>query len=126
MNIPADGPLNPNYGPYVRGAQPIGKGFFLVDHQRGVKGKGKVWRPAIIRENPRYVPDSHDYRTCNAWQLVAEVNPQLGKYVVDGYVKATVWWDGPTDQKRRGIEGYFPDEAEGVQFIVRVAPDHVQ
>lgn len=117
MDKPNDGPLG-RYGPYIRGAQPIGKGFFLVDHQRGQKGSGKVWRPGIVRRNPRYTPGS------NEWSLVAEVNPQLGKYVVPGYVKATVWWDD--DQKRRhGIEGYFPEEAIGVRFIVRLAPDFV-
>jgi hypothetical protein len=55
MNItaPSEGPLHPQFGPYVKNIQPIeGTTLFIADSCRGVKGRGRIWQPVLVRRNP--------------------------------------------------------------------------
>lgn len=119
MDKPANGPIT-DYGPFIRNAQPIGGGLFLVEAQRGTKGRGKMWYQTVIAPDPRYGKPkayqpgkTHDHR----WQEVGEVKLAVGKYQVAGTMKARVYGIF-ADDLRRYVEGYFPNELEAVQFMV--------
>lgn len=124
MDKPADGPLT-KHGPYIRNAQPIGRGLFLVEAQRGTQAKGKVWYPLVLAPNPCFGKPRYPGSTAiddRQLQEVAEVKVAQGKYQIPGTMKAIVYGTH-ADEKRRFIEGYFPDEVEAVQFIVRNATE---
>lgn len=110
------GPINYRRGPYVRCAQAIAPDLWLVESQRGTKGTGKVWNPAIIRNNPNFgKPYPFSVTVDNRKFLeIAEC-----KLVRNGYRKGqnVVRIHKTPDF----IEGFFANKADAVRFMIEVS-----
>jgi hypothetical protein len=123
MIVPKDGPLY-SRGPYIRNAQPIGHGLFLVEGQKGRLGKGRVWSPTVVLPNPEagtvhYAGSVHEW-TEPTHRECGYVKPATSQYR-KGLFKAYLWSRHAT--AHLSIEGYFATEHDAVQFMIRTAPE---
>ena len=129
MTAPNDGPVDDRWGPYIRNAQPIGDGVFLVEWQRGTKGTGKTWYMGVVHRHPQGgQPRDPKYPSYinPLWDFFGHA--KLGQSSYRGDWKVNMWADEPNTKigQRRWLEAYFNDSMTAIQFMVRNAVEFLK
>lgn len=95
----------------ARNIQQLAPGIWMAETQGGQKGKGKLWRPAVLHVHPHAGTEWYNGRIHAEYDPFGEVKPALNQYR-HGQSKATLWFE------RSYVEAYFPTEEQAISFLI--------
>lgn len=100
---------------FIRNVQPHPDrdDIWIVEAQRGEKGKGKVWTPTLIARNPRYDPKAQGWYERHEFLDCARTKPCQKSHRSSQW-EVNIWWH----PNYYWIEAYFEDHAAAIEFMI--------